>query len=355
MPNDTSLPRGSDPGHRRLYDEQMQSIRNAFEAHPHRLTSGAIAVDARSAAVDTLVTTFWSELLTGDPILASGVAVVAVGGYGRRELFPHSDVDLMFLLDARVSERSVKDSIRHLSQALWDTGLRVSPMTRTMAECSRFEVENVEFTLALFDARHVAGDAALTAQLTGQALPKLIAHDRKRIIARLLEVTTTRYARYGDTLFHLEPNVKECPGGLRDAHVCAWLSRLSGTPGAPPETLPDEFVEAREFLLLVRAFLHFRHGRDDNTLDWRTQDQAAAVGLGTSRQQIDPGFWMRLYFRHERAVERRVSQSMEEFSAAGKEPFLPTLSGIRRVYSAPLTRRLTFVTAASRWLRRVAR
>ena len=313
----------------------MQSIRAAFEAHPHRLTSGAVAVGARSEAVDTLVTTLWGEVVAAEPILAAGVAVVAVGGYGRRELFPYSDVDLMFLLGSGVSERSVKESIRRMSQALWDAGLRVSPMTRTLAECGRFETENVEFTLAIFDARHVAGDAALTAQLTDQVVSKLIANDRKRIIDRLLVVTTARHARYGDTLFHLEPNVKECPGGLRDAHVCEWLARLSRTADAPPEQLPDEFVEAREFLLLVRAFLHFRHGRDDNTLDWRTQDQAAAVGLGTSRKDIDPAFWMRLYFRHERAIERRVSQSMEEFSAIGKEPFLPTLSGIRRAYSGP--------------------
>ena len=332
MQNDTSLPRGSDPTHRRLYDEQMQSIRTAFEAHPHRLTSGAVAVNARSAAVDLLVTTLWNELLAGEPTLAAGVSVVAVGGYGRRELFPHSDVDLMFLLGASVSERAVKESIRRVSQALWDAGLRVSPMTRTLAECSHFESENVEFALALFDARPVAGDVALAAQLTEQALPKLIAHDRKRIISRLLEVTSARHARYGDTLFHLEPNVKECPGGLRDAHVCEWLARLSRNHDAPPELHPDEFIEAREFLLLVRAFLHFRHSRDDNTLDWRTQDQAAAVGLGTSRRDIDPAFWMRLYFRHERAIERRVSQSVEEFSTSRSAPPLPSLIGLRRAH-----------------------
>lgn len=333
MQNDTSLPRGSEPTDRRHYDEQMQLIRTAFEAHPHRLTSGAAAVNARSTAVDTLVTTLWSEVLAAEPNLSAGVAIVAVGGYGRRELFPYSDVDLMFLLGAGVSERSVKDAIRRLSQALWDAGLRVSPMTRTLAECGHFEPENVEFTLALFDARHVTGDAKLTAQLTEQALPKLIARDRKPVIARLLSVTTARHARYGDTLFHLEPNVKECPGGLRDAHVCEWLARLSRTHDAPREEHPVEFVEAREFLLLVRAFLHFRHGRDDNTLDWRTQDQSAAVGLGTSRREIDPAFWMRLYFRHERAIERRVAQSMEEFSTARPEPSLPSLSGIRRAQS----------------------
>ena len=332
MPNDTSLPRGSDLTPRRLYDEQMQAIRAEFEAHPHRLTSGMIAVNARAAAVDSLIFKLWAELLAAEPILSAGVAVIAVGGYGRRELFPHSDVDLMFLLDAHVPERAVKESIRRMSQALWDAGLRVSPMTRTLAECGKFDPENVEFTLALLDARLVAGDAALGTQLTAKTVPKVMVHDRKTCIGRLLEVTATRHARYGDTLFHLEPNVKECPGGLRDAHVCEWLARLGNSTEGSHDPHPDEFVEGREFLLLVRAFLHFRHGRDDNTLDWRTQDQAAAVGLGTSRRGIDPAFWMRLYFRHERAIERRISQSIEEFAPTKPERMLAVLNGIRRAH-----------------------
>ncbi len=332
MPNDTSLPRGSDLTHRRLYDGQMQEIRAQFEAHPHRLTSGAIAVEARTAAVDSMTSAVWAELVARDPTLVSGIAIVAVGGYGRRELFPFSDVDLMFLLDERVAERAAKDLIRRLSQALWDAGLRVSPMTRTIAECTKFDPDNVEFTMALLDARFVAGDVALGKQLVEKAVPKVIAHDRKKCVAQLFAVTAARHARYGDTLFHLEPNVKECPGGLRDAHVCEWLARLYGSPDVLPEELPLEFVEAREFLLLVRCFLHFRHGRDDNALDWRTQDQAASVGLGTSRRGIDPAFWMRLYFRQERAIERRIAQAMEEFTPTKAESFLASLSGIRRAH-----------------------
>jgi [protein-PII] uridylyltransferase len=315
---------------RRLYDEKMQGIRAAFEAHPHRLASGTVAVEARASAVDGLVRSLWAESRAADGLPASGVAVVAVGGYGRRELFPSSDVDLMFLLDARVAEKTVKESIRRMNQALWDCGLRVSPMTRTLSECAKFDPENVEFTLAMMDARHVAGDAGLTEQLTARVVPKVIAHDRKKCIARLLDVTRSRHARYGDTLFHLEPNVKECPGGLRDAHVCGWLERLGET--ADGQATP-EFVDARQFLLLVRAFLHFRHGRDDNTLDWQTQDEAAAARLGTSQRSIDPAFWMRLYFRHARAIERRVTQLDEEFSPPVRTVPLPSLSGIRRAYA----------------------
>ena len=318
---------------RSLYEERMQSIGEAFAAHPHRLSTGRIAIHARASVVDTLVQRLWSNLRSNVDIPA-GVAVVAVGGYGRRELFPFSDVDLMFLLDVRTDEQNVQEAVRKLSQSLWDAGLRVSPMTRTLAECARFNPENVEFTLALLDARHVAGAAGLTAELSNEALPKVIARDHSKIVARLLEVTARRHARYGDTLFHLEPNVKECPGGLRDIHVCEWLERLSVQAARTPALVSEEFFEARDFLLLTRAFLHLRHQRDDNTLDWRTQDEAAATGLGSAKPLLDPAFWMRLYFRHARAVQRRIVQSIEEFSAARAELPLPSLSGLHRARAA---------------------
>ncbi len=319
--------------HRRSYDERMQQVRAEFLAGLHRLSAGTAAVHARSEALDALVRALWGEFAGAGAVARTGISLVAVGGYGRGELFPFSDVDLMFLLDAKAAERSVKDAIKRMNQVLWDCGLRVSPMTRTLLECGRFDPENVEFTLALLDARHVAGDEAVTAQLVEKVVPKLIPGERKRIVARLLEVTAARHARYGDTLFHLEPNVKECPGGLRDAHVCAWLARLSGSGADAGGESFDEFAEARAFMLLVRVFLHFRHSRDDNTLDWQTQDEAAAARLGTAQRSIDAAFWMRVYFRHARAIKRRVAQTTEEFAPPAREPALPTLSGLRRALS----------------------
>ncbi len=205
-------------------------------------------------------------------------------------------------------------------------------MTRTLAECGRFQPENVEFTLSLLDARPLAGDSAVSTQLLEKILPKLIERDRKRVVSRLLEVTRTRHARFGDTLFHLEPNVKECLGGLRDAHVCAWLARLAEASGPPPT---DEFQEAREFLILVRAFLHFRHGRDDNTLDWHSQDEAASASLGRSpSESADASYWMRFYFRHAREIERHTAQAIDAASLTpGTLARLGALAGLRR--SAP--------------------
>jgi [protein-PII] uridylyltransferase len=150
-------------------------------------------------------------------------------------------------------------------------------------------------------------------------------------MVRLLELTRARHAKYGDTLFHLEPNIKDCPGGLRDVHVCGWMTKLregaaqerknsDGAAAGVSAEEGNEFRKAAEFLWLVRCFLHYRHDRDDNTLDWQAQDTAAEtmVGLaGRKPKKADAAYWMRVYFRHARSVERRVSQVLDE-APAGK-------------------------------------
>jgi [protein-PII] uridylyltransferase len=302
------------------YQRRMLEIRGAFEAG----ASGVVTIAARAMALDELVRGLWKQAVGQDERLAAGVALVAVGGYGRRELFPYSDVDLLFLLDGRLAEKDLKVVIRQVNQELWDSGVRVSPVTRKLTECERVDEENAEFAVALIDHRMVAGDKDLYSKLAGQCVPKLLQRDQKMLVARLMELTRARHGKYGDTLFHLEPNIKDCPGGLRDAHVCGWMKTLlaGGSVAAPVSSSSaedDEFREAVEFLWLVRCFLHYRHERDDNTLDWQAQDAAAeaAVGLvGKRPKKADAAYWMRLYFRHARSVKRRVTQMMEGAPAA---------------------------------------
>jgi [protein-PII] uridylyltransferase len=298
------------------YETRMLGIEKAFWELSRDPRAGAAAVATRSRLVDAMVRDAAGELRGG------GIALVAVGGYGREEMFPQSDVDLMFLLDVGTTERGAKEAIQRVNQRLWDCGLRVSAMTRMLAECERFEPGNVEFTLSLLDARGVAGDESLIEMLLTRSVPKVVGRDGKRIASRLLDVTRGRRAKYGDTLFHLEPNVKECPGGLRDAHLCGWMEQLGqlGLGSTQEVEGPREFEAAREFLLLVRTFLHLRHRRDDNTLDWQAQDAAAGSGLGMglglasggrSDRGVDAAYWMRHYFRHARAVERSVRELLD--------------------------------------------
>jgi [protein-PII] uridylyltransferase len=311
------------------YQRRMLEIRGAFEAGG---ASGAVTIAARAAAVDELVQGLWRLQTERDARLAKDVALVAVGGYGRKELFPYSDVDLLFLLDGRLAEKDLKDAIRKVNQEMWDCAIRVSPATRKLAECERFDGENAEFSLSLMDHRMLAGDAAVYEKLAGQVMPKLLQREQKSLVSRLVELTKARHSKYGDTLFHLEPNIKDCPGGLRDVHVCGWMATLRdvGNPqknggmegGSLAAEDRDEFHKSVEFLWLVRCFVHYRHERDDNTLDWQAQDAAAEgmIGLtGRRPENPDAAYWMRFYFRHARSVARRVMQMMEEVPER-KEP-----------------------------------
>jgi [protein-PII] uridylyltransferase len=319
MPTNESISGGM----RGNYQRRMLEVRGAFEAGG---ASGAVTIAARAAAVDEVVKELWGKAVERDSRLGAGVALVAVGGYGRRELFPYSDVDLLFLLDGKLAEKEVKDAIRRVNQEMWDCGMRVSPVTRKLVECERYDPENAEWVLSLMDHRMVVGDAGLYDRLAGQCVPKLLQREHKNVMVRLLELTRARHAKYGDTLFHLEPNIKDCPGGLRDAHVCGWMAKLrevaarekknsDGTGAVVSAEEGNEFRKAVEFLWLVRCFLHYRHERDDNTLDWQAQDAAAEtmMGLvGRKPKKADAAYWMRVYFRHARSVERRVSQAMDE-------------------------------------------
>ncbi|HEY4379678.1 MAG TPA: [protein-PII] uridylyltransferase [Acidobacteriaceae bacterium] len=306
------------------YQRRMLAIRAEFDAG----ATGGETIAARSKAMDDLVAGLWVEAVKQTPALRTGIALVALGGYGRSELFPYSDVDLLFLLDSKVSEKDVKLPIRRVSQELWDNGIRLSPQTRKRSEAEKFEADNVEFALALLDHRLLAGDTAVYERFAKVGLPKMLERDGKAISQGLADLTADRHKKYGDTLFHLEPSIKDCPGGLRDVHVCAWLEKLAaaGADAAKDGAQTgdsnsglaigdrEEFAEAVEFLFVVRCFLHYRHERDDNTLDWLAQDAAAAtlVGQGRSRAATtDAAYWMRLYFRHARSVERRLIQMLE--------------------------------------------
>jgi [protein-PII] uridylyltransferase len=304
------------------YQGRMLELRRAFEADG----DGMQAVQARSALVDELVGGLWAHEVASDRKLARDVAIAAVGGYGRGQLFPYSDVDLVV---CAAKPAAVKDAVRRLSQTLWDAGLQVALTTRTPKECERFEPTNPEFALALLDLRFVAGDREVVEALERKLTVSRRGRDGRRLLAELGSLTRERYGKYGGTLFHLEPNLKDCPGGLRDTHVCRWAPKLLGerTVGSH-EAEEGGFREAVAFLTAARCFLHWRQERDDNVLDWQAQDAAAARGIGlppqragspgtsgTAAQTLDASYWMRVYFRHARLVERRLLGVMD---AAGQ-------------------------------------
>jgi [protein-PII] uridylyltransferase len=300
-------------GRRGEYQRRMLEIRDAFYAG----ASGAATVAARAQTMDELVAGLWSEAVAASPGLGSDMALLAIGGYGRGELFPYSDVDLLFLMESKAAEKEARLPIRAISQQLWDCGIRLSPLTRRRSEAERFSPLNVEGALAMLDHRLLAGDAPVYAKLAQSGLPKTLEREHKAITAGLVSLTAQRHKKYGDTLFHLEPNIKDCPGGLRDVHVCGWLKKLGDGSAEFSAADNAEFAQAVEFLTVVRCFLHYRHERDDNTLDWQAQDAAARELMGLDRRRAprveaaDAAYWMRLYFRHARSVEWRLTQKLD--------------------------------------------
>ncbi len=301
-----------------LYTEESTRLQKDFAASGN----GRAVLGQRTKLLERIICSLWQE-----HIAAHGVApfaLVAIGGFGRSWLFPHSDVDFLFLHESRATEETYKAALRGFSQELWDLPLKVSPATRTLAECERVNPDNVEFTMALLDCRFLAGNHELFSRLHDHVIPALVQRDAQTLLQKLAEITQQRHAKYGDTVFHLEPNVKDVPGGLRDYNVACWLWLISameklGTWPDPITLLPlparRQLEPALEFLIAVRCFLHFRHGRDDNALSWVDQDEAARGKIGIDKQ-MRAADWMRVYFSHARAIHRLTTQLLEEIPAA---------------------------------------
>jgi [protein-PII] uridylyltransferase len=286
---------------------------------------GRAAVAQRTRLIEDILKRLWRDLVSPDERAPQGFALVATGGFGRGWLFPYSDVDLLFLFADRGGEETHKEAVRQLSQELWDLKLRLSPASRTLAECDRYDPNNTEFTISLLDCRYLAGDQELFVRLHDKTIPKLVMRESKPLLQGLAEVTRERHGKFGNTVFHLEPNIKETPGGLRDYNVACWLAlipamdKLRDWPDASSLRAPvrKQLDAALEFLMASRCFLHFRHGRDDNALSWEAQDEAATRKIGTSdAEEITAADWMRIYFGHARAVQRTVMQLLEEIPEA---------------------------------------
>jgi [protein-PII] uridylyltransferase len=286
---------------------------------------GRAAVAERSRLIEDILKRLWRDLVSSDEHGPKGFALVATGGFGRGWLFPYSDIDLLFLYADRASEQAHKEAVRIFSQELWDLKLRLSPASRTLSECNRFDPNNTEFTISLLDCRYLEGDRELFARLHDKGIPKLVAREAKPLLQGLAEVTRERHAKFGQTVFHLEPNLKETPGGLRDCNVACWLALISamGKLGDWPDAsslrapVRKQLDAALDFLMAARCFLHFRHGRDDNALSWEAQDEAAAHKIGAVDSAVlTAADWMRIYFGHARAVQRTVMQLQEEIPEA---------------------------------------
>ena len=186
---------------------------------------GAEAIAARTAAVDEIVRREFARAFDGEGV--PPVMVAAVGGYGRSQLFPHSDIDLLFLFERQPDADAEKERLARLLTNLWDQKLRISQSVRTPAECSSLAADNAELHVSLLDARFLAGDGRLFDNLSLSLLPKFYLREQKSLMRQLMEMARERHQKFGDTIYHLEPNIKESPGGLRDFQLACWIAQLA--------------------------------------------------------------------------------------------------------------------------------
>ena len=301
-------------------DDERHRIRRQFETG----TSARETLRALCALADRNIQQIFGDVLHVHNAEPQGLCLIALGGYGRRLLFPYSDLDILFLFGADKVEQESRPLIAEFSRTLWDLGFRVSSAGRTVEECRRIEEDNAEFHLALLDRRFLAGDAELFERLDKKVLPGSEKQARPFLLAQLQKLTQERLARYGDTIYHLEPNVKEAPGGLRDYQAGTWLRQIVGEKkelrGA---TVADEELAANavDFLSAIRCFLHYSNGRNDNTLTYELQTAASErlLGFGNGIGRGTPGGmprgaaeWMRLYFRHARTLNRQLLRYLEQ-------------------------------------------
>jgi len=221
-----------------------------------------------------------NELLGVFP-LPSGTACIALGGYGRQEFYPHSDVDLLFLLSSPLRTAAEKRRIEHLVAALWDLGLKVSQTVQTIAQSLESSQTDVTFQTALLEGRFLAGQADVWHRLQKKHNEQL---DVRHFYLKKVAELRARHAEFQNTPYALEPNCKESPGGLRDLQLLGWLARVAGVGHDWPEIARSGLLTEAEqkaiqrvaaAFMRLRIELHLLTGKGIDTLRFDLQPRLA--------------------------------------------------------------------------------
>ncbi len=290
--------------------------------------SGLEIAHERAAVIDRMLVRLFqgasASFLSQHGKAPAPVALVALGGYGRGELSPLSDVDIMFLFPAKTKPAVIKPYIEHLSNEilypLWDCGLKVGHSTRNVDEVFAEARRDIQTLTSLLESRLVAGSSSLYDTFAQAYRAFSTAEDPKGYIAARLGDQAARRAKYGDTVFLQEPDVKNGVGGLRDYQNALWMSRVKLGISAIDELASQnylraeelaEFTRAYDFLLRVRNELHFISSRPTDLLDLDLQPRVAdALGYHDTDLLLRVERFMQDYYRAAQSVFR-ISKLVE--------------------------------------------
>ena len=241
-------------------------------------------------------------------------ALIPIGGYGRRHLCAHSDIDLLIVLDGEIgaAEERFISAILH---PLWDLGFEVGHQIRRFADFAAPETDNPEYLTALMEARFLEGDRALFDRVT-DACHAADSAWPSAMREALVDLVKRRLSHHNYTVFHLEPDVKDSPGGLRDATAIRLLLKMD--PGAPHDVSVDlgRLREAEDFMLRVRSILHMERKRNANVLDHGLQELVAKL-FGSPGEQTGQQVerLMSTYYHHARRINRSLQTLLKATDA----------------------------------------
>lgn len=282
-------------------------------------------IRARSDFMDDILIGTWKNITAP---FAQSLALVAVGGYGRQELHLHSDIDLLILVDShsagagQMDEPSYKSALSAFFTFLWDIGIKPAQSTRTIDETAEQACADQTVMTNLLEARLLDGPASLFQALLNRLLPDQLWPSSEFFAAKMKE-QVSRHAKYYDTAYTLEPNVKEGPGGLRDIQIIGWIiKRHYGSSdlrelivhGWLTETEFAELAETRNFLWRVRFALHALTGRGEDRLLFDYQRELAhrfGYRGDTPNEAVEQ--FMQRYFRSVMGLERLNEMVLQLF------------------------------------------
>lgn len=302
--------------------ETHAALRRAQEAH---LCSGGVACRGYADAVDGIVRLLHdrarARFLSSAPDVKYRLAVLAVGGYGRRELCPKSDIDLLFLHHYKV-DRYVEAMTEWMLYPLWDLGLEVGHSVRNLKETIRLAGADDSIRTSLMDYRYVAGDHGFLQETTKELERFLYYSAGDKFIEKKIAEMRSRHEKVGSTVYLLEPNVKEGRGGLRDVQAAVWAARVKfkchdlhelQQKGVVNERAVEGIRHVINYLLRVRNELHYLLGKKTDVLSYEAQEQLTerfryrgqGPSLGVER-------FMKSYYLHAASASQLAQEILEE-------------------------------------------
>lgn len=330
------------------YKTQWEAIRLTFE----RERDAKATLREHTKLMDGIITQCWTALAkrSSDPAVGK-VALFATGGYGRKQLFPYSDIDLVIVISNDQSE-AVHEAAQTLLYILWDLGLKVGHSVRTIAQCCSMSRDDTTICSAMLDARIICGNTRLGRRLSAEFESSVMgAHTRSFITAKLAE-RQKRHKNHGDSRFSLEPHVKEGKGGLRDLHTLYWLARyVYGLRAIHELSRIDvltkkearQFGDAEHFLNHIRCWLHYHAGRAEERLSFDKQKALAEwEGVTAPNPNMAVERFMKRYFK----TTKQVGDLTRIFCAVLEQKFLPPSPAAQQ--PLPLAKQDRFVLEGKR-------